>query len=190
MLNVLKKIDYVIDRIQTYVCSIGMFAMMWLVFFMVFFRYVLNDSITWAEEILRYLNMWIILVGAGITTRVDQHVCIDVVQSLLEKTPKIRAIHYAFTRCAVIFILCFLFPAALELISKSSASYATSVPWLPMAAVYWAFPAGAISIALSLAGQVPRKVAAILKGETAADIAAAEDAKLMAEAEAEAEVQA
>ena len=181
MLNVLKKADHIVERAQTWICGAGMFVMMWLVFAMVFFRYVLNDSIVWAEEILRYLNMWLILVGAGLTTREDQHVCIDVVQSLLEKTPKIRAIHYAFTRCAVIFILCFLFPAALDLIEKSSASYATSVNWLPMSAVYWSFPAGAISIVLGLAGQVPGKILAILRGETAADLAEAADAALMAE---------
>ena len=162
MLKFLKKADSVVERIQTYACAVAMFAMMWLVFFMVFFRYALNDSITWAEEVLRYADMWVILLGVGLTTRVDQNVSIDLLQSLFEKTPKIRAIHYVFTRAVVaVFMLCMLGPA-FELISKSSASHATSLPWLYMSAVYWAFPVGVFSIVLSLCGQVPRKVKEIL----------------------------
>lgn len=74
MLNVLKKIDKSIEWVQLVMCCIIMFAIMWLTFAMVFWRYALNNSIVWAEEILRYIMIWGVLVGAGLTTREDQHV--------------------------------------------------------------------------------------------------------------------
>ena len=73
MKNFLIKADHAIERMQTYFCSLSLFFVMWLVFFMVFFRYVLNNSIVWGEEMLRYLCMWVILVGSGLTIREDGH---------------------------------------------------------------------------------------------------------------------
>lgn len=80
MLNVLKKIDKSIEWVQLVMCCIIMFAIMWLTFAMVFWRYALNNSIVWAEEILRYIMIWGVLVGAGLTTREDQHVSMDILQ--------------------------------------------------------------------------------------------------------------
>ena len=164
MLNTLKKIDKGIEIVQLVTCCLIMFAIMWLTFFMVFFRYVLNNSIVWAEEILRYLMMWVVLVGAGLTTRVDEHVCMDGVQGILERWPKLRAAHYIITRLIVFVFMILLWAPAMDLIARTGGSTATSLPWLPKMLVYISFPAGIVSICLSLLGQVPRKVYAIVTG--------------------------
>ena len=162
MLDTLKKLDKGIEVIQTVVCCILMFAIMWLTFFMVFFRYVLNNSIVWAEEVLRYLMIWVVLVGAGLTTREDQHVCMDGLQSLLERWPKLRAVHYVITRLIVFVFMLLMISPSLELIRRTGNSTATSLVWLPKKAVYISFICGIISVNLSLLGQVPRKIYAIL----------------------------
>ncbi len=162
MLAFLNKLDKGIEVIQTVVCCILMFAIMWLTFFMVFFRYVLNNSIVWAEEVLRYLMIWVVLVGAGLTTREDQHVCMDGLQSLLERWPKLRAVHYVITRLIVFVFMLLMISPSLELIRRTGNSTATSLVWLPKKAVYISFICGIISVNLSLLGEVPRKVYAIL----------------------------
>ena len=162
MLAFLNKLDKGIEVIQTVVCCILMFAIMWLTFFMVFFRYVLNNSIVWAEEVLRYLMIWVVLVGAGLTTREDQHVCMDGLQSLLERWPKLRAVHYVITRLIVFVFMLLMISPSLELIRRTGNSTATSLVWLPKKAVYISFICGIISVNLSLLGQVPRKIYAIL----------------------------
>lgn len=101
MLNVLKKIDKSIEWVQLVMCCIIMFAIMWLTFAMVFWRYALNNSIVWAEEILRYIMIWGVLVGAGLTTREDQHVSMDILQGAFARWPKLRAAHYLITRIIV-----------------------------------------------------------------------------------------
>ena len=164
MLNTLKKIDKGIEIVQLVTCCLIMFAIMWLTFFMVFFRYVLNNSIVWAEEVLRYLMMWVVLVGAGLTTRVDEHVCMDGVQGILERWPKLRAAHYICTRLIVFVFMILLWAPAMDLVAKTGNSTATSLTWLPKTVVYISFPAGIISVCLSLLGQVPRKVYAIVTG--------------------------
>ena len=108
MLGILKKLDTVVEFIQFAVCGLIVLAIMWLTFFSVIFRYVLNNSIVWAEEVLRYLMMWVVLVGAGLTTREDQHVSMDIMQSFLKRWPKARAVHYFITRLIVFVFMCYL----------------------------------------------------------------------------------
>jgi TRAP-type C4-dicarboxylate transport system permease small subunit len=43
----------------------------------IFFRYVLNNSIVWAEEVLLYMFSWMIFLGAAVNVRRKSHVLID-----------------------------------------------------------------------------------------------------------------
>lgn len=176
MLNFLKKADKGIEKIQLVICGTLMFTIMVLTFCMVFWRYVLNNSIVWAEEVLRYLMIWAVLVGAGLTTRQDDHVCMDVLQTTFERWPKVRAIHYLITRIIVFVFMLYLIGPTMELIQKAGNSTATSLTWLHKSVVYYSFIAGIISINLSLLSQVPRKVRNILHG--------IEDNELLLEAQA------
>jgi len=165
MLGFLKKADKGVELIQLVFSCIIMFAIMWLTFAMVFWRYVLNNSIVWAEEILRYLMMWVVLVGAGLTTREDQHVSMDVLQTAIARWPKFRAIHYLITRIIVFVFMIYLIGPTLELMQKAGSATATSVTWLHKSVVYASFIAGSISICLSLLSQVPKKIRSILRNE-------------------------
>lgn len=49
----------------------------------VFWRYVLNDSLSWSEELGRYLLVWISFLGASIGTYQAAHISITVVTDRL-----------------------------------------------------------------------------------------------------------
>ena len=49
----------------------------------VFFRYVLNESLFWAEEAVRFSMVWSVLLGSALVARDRAHIRIDVVESLL-----------------------------------------------------------------------------------------------------------
>ncbi len=49
-------------------------------FMQVFWRYVLHHSLTWSEELLRYLFVWIVLVGAPTGIPTGSHVSFDLIQ--------------------------------------------------------------------------------------------------------------
>lgn len=44
----------------------------------VFWRYVLNDSLTWSEELAKFMMVWLVFVGAPIALRVGDHVAIHI----------------------------------------------------------------------------------------------------------------
>lgn len=49
----------------------------------VFWRYVLNDSLSWTEEVARYLLIWLAAVGSVVAMHRRQHVAIDILPEML-----------------------------------------------------------------------------------------------------------
>src|SRR5215210_7921128 len=45
-----------------------------IVFLQFFTRYVLNDSLSWTEDIARYGLMWIVFIGGAMVTRRNTHI--------------------------------------------------------------------------------------------------------------------
>lgn len=43
----------------------------------VFFRYVLNHSLSWSDELVRYLFVWFTLLGSAITLREREHIRVE-----------------------------------------------------------------------------------------------------------------
>jgi TRAP-type C4-dicarboxylate transport system permease small subunit len=60
-----------------------MAAMALLVIANVFARYVFNHSFVWAEELSRYMMIWVGFLGSGLVLRVGAHLAVDVFQDLL-----------------------------------------------------------------------------------------------------------
>lgn len=62
-----------------------MAAMALLVFANVVARYVFNRSFVWAEELSRYMMVWVGFLGAGLVLRVGAHIAVEVFQDLLPR---------------------------------------------------------------------------------------------------------
>jgi TRAP-type transport system small permease protein len=60
-----------------------MAVMATLVFANVVSRYVFNHSITWVEELTRYMMAWVGFLGSGLVLRYGAHIAVDVFQDLL-----------------------------------------------------------------------------------------------------------
>lgn len=68
-------------------------TMAFIVALQVFFRYVLNQSLFWSEELARYLLVWLTFLGATAAYRRKAHPGVDILYlrlpSALQKTAKI-----------------------------------------------------------------------------------------------------
>lgn len=70
----------------------------------VFFRYVLNDSLPWSEELSVYFMIWVIFIGAAIVVRDWQHTRITVFMNILPRPGRIIMLLFAKTG-TIVFLL-------------------------------------------------------------------------------------
>lgn len=70
------------DKVLAFVMGLIVVIM----FLQVFFRYALNNSLTWTEEITRFLFIWAVFLGTAINIRDRWNIGVDVVASLLPKS--------------------------------------------------------------------------------------------------------
>ena len=67
------------------------FALFWALAFIVFLqfftRYIMNDSLSWTEEIARYGLMSLAFIGGAVVTRKKGHIAVELVSNLMGPGP-------------------------------------------------------------------------------------------------------
>lgn len=125
-----------------------MAAMAVLVFANVVARYVFNQSFIWAEELSRYMMVWVGFLGAGLVLRVGAHIAVEVFQDWLPR----RAAQAM--RAAVVVVLAVALLAMLWLgILYVQFAWGQETPVLNwnFGLVYVAMPVGALLMLVYLA---------------------------------------
>ncbi len=80
---VLERINDFSMRLCNYSVIILMVAITAVVCAGVFWRYVLNDSLSWTEETAKFLMVWLVFAGAPIALRQGGHASVDVLPNML-----------------------------------------------------------------------------------------------------------
>ncbi len=89
MYALLKKISDLLNRVAEYLVIFLVAGISLLIFVQVIFRYVLNHSLFWSEELARYILMWITFVGASVGFKRKGHIGIDFIYKKVKGKVKI-----------------------------------------------------------------------------------------------------
>ena len=129
--------DYIIENLT---CGIYV-LLIFVSILQVFFRYVLNYSLSWTEEIGRYSFVWLTFVGAAICVRTDSHIGLDIVTKRLSKRNQ-----FAFRTLVEIGTLAFLLFLMYEggLIARKTFTQVSAALHVPMGVFYLSIPVGAL----------------------------------------------
>ncbi len=138
-------------------CAIMFFVMFAVSFLQVFFRYIMNDSLIWSEELARYLFVWISFLGGAVVMERGSHIRIDILESCIRGMPK-----KAILRVAKALSLAFLAALATSgfMIVGLTMDQPSAVMQIPMGLVYLAIPIGSLAMMIVLAKN-------FFRGETA-----------------------
>lgn len=79
-----------VDTLLNWVLAMILVIMLLVVSAQVWYRFVLNDPLTWSEEVARYLFVWISFMGSAVGVRMNVHLGIDLIDKIL--SPKGRKI--------------------------------------------------------------------------------------------------
>ena len=108
----------------------------------VFFRYVLNQSISWSDELVRYLFVWFTLLGAAVTLREREHIRVEYFVEHLP--PRARRL---VGRLMLAGVVCFQAAAAAlgcAWVWETRGSYTSALRWPLNLLFYAALPVSAV----------------------------------------------
>ena len=70
----MQKVIKVLDELEKIVLFSGFAFVIFIVFLQVILRYVFHSSLTWVEELTRYLFVWLTWIAAARAVRDDKHI--------------------------------------------------------------------------------------------------------------------
>ncbi|MCG6929090.1 MAG: TRAP transporter small permease [Desulfofustis sp.] len=82
-MSALQKAFEIMDRAVNWFLALLMAAMVVIIAAQVWYRFVLNDPLSWSEEAGRYLFVWISFMGAAAGVRYQMHLGIDLMDKIL-----------------------------------------------------------------------------------------------------------
>jgi len=77
---------------EDWIAFVLFWALAFIVFLQFFTRYVLNDSLSWTEEIARYGLMSLAFIGGAVVTRKKAHIAVELLANLMKPSPLKRAL--------------------------------------------------------------------------------------------------
>ena len=83
LLKILKNLGRCFNRIEELFISFLLLAMIFLSSLQIFMRTLFDSGLIWADPLLRYLVLWVGLLGAVLATRYGKHITIDIFSHLL-----------------------------------------------------------------------------------------------------------
>ncbi len=131
----------------------------------VFFRYVLNDSLSWSEELAKYAMLWLVFLGAPIALRLGVHPNIEIVISRFPS--RVTRFILAVMHLAVCVFCSFLAMKSHDFAWNGRTQVAISVGDVSM---YWFFvsiPIGMASMALVSLQQFLEDMSFLIAGKPA-----------------------
>ena len=138
-MNALKKF---FDNFEEIVVVPPVAVMSAVIIVQVFFRYVLKESLSWSEELARYIMVWVTFVGASIGVKRGAHVGVEMLVTALPKNVQ-AIVKYLGLIISIIFCIVVIV-ASLGIIQRQfTGNQVSPAMRIPMWWAYAAVPAGA-----------------------------------------------
>jgi len=99
----MKSVSRYFASLQTTICSFLLAFMCLMVVVQVVLRYVFNFSFVWSEELIRYLMIWMVMIGSALVQDKNEHVRIDFFPMLAGPRGR-RAMETIFRLCTLVFL--------------------------------------------------------------------------------------
>lgn len=144
----IKKISKAISNVYLWVAIVAVVGIFVAMTVQCFFRYVLNNSITWSEELARFLFVWASMLGAVVVTGNRGHAAIKMLDSVFPA--KVNQAKELIFDIVIVALGIMIFVYGIKLVG-STWNQKSAALGLCYAYVYMAIPAGGIGIAIESA---------------------------------------
>ncbi len=160
-----KKIVYGYDKLEEYLLCASLVVTTLIIFAQIITRSVFNSSLTWSEELTRYIFIWQIWLGVSIAQKEKQHIKVELLFSFI-KNEKFKDVVDIIATLIMIAFNVFLVIKGSELVGQMIVRHNLSGAMrLPMYIVYLVLPLSAGILSLRLAGQLVSDMKDLFSGK-------------------------
>ena len=159
-----KGIVEILNTLENHFLVFGFAILIVVGFLQVVMRTVFNNSLSWSEELIRYIYIWLCWVGVSLAQRRGEHIQLTFIADLLPK--KVQKVLGILVSILLIVFTIWLVYMGFTLTAQVAASNARSTALrIPMFIVYAAFPMGNLFYCLRIIGLLVKQVKDIKKEE-------------------------
>lgn len=139
----MRKLDAVISRAEEILIGLLILSASVILFANVIARYVFNDGFSWAEELVRYEIVWMVLLGASVAARQGIHIGVDIMRRF-SPPPMAKAVTLLVHAISIAFCV-FLVVYGVQLTEQTHRfGQVSSALQAPMWAIQLAIPVGGL----------------------------------------------
>ncbi|MBR1673050.1 MAG: TRAP transporter small permease [Fretibacterium sp.] len=147
-----------VERAEEGFCVAAFLVVTGVLFVNVVLRYVFSASTSWAEELIRYLMIWITFIGGGVCVRRGAHIRMDFALSVMSRRAGLRLTQGVYLLAAVFCAALCWYGLRLMLFTVARGQ-TTPAMGLPMWVPYAAMPLGSALMVLHFIQEIFRKEA-------------------------------
>ena len=152
--NLFKRIIFGYDKLEERVLCFSLVVTTLIIFLQIIMRSVFNSSLTWSEELTRYIFIWQIWLGVSIAQKEKQHIRVELLFSLVKNEKFKDAIEILATLILIafnIFLIIYGSEVVKQMIQRGNLSGAMRMPmWI----VFLSLPVASFVFCLRLVGQL------------------------------------
>jgi TRAP-type C4-dicarboxylate transport system permease small subunit len=135
-------VAYWLKRVIEVLVTVAIISFTVVALLAVIYRYVLNDSLVWSEEFIRYSLFWVVMLGAALLSYENGHLFIEALHDALP--PPLRKIVVQLCHALTIIFCAILAVQGYLLVMRTTGT--SPALRLPMRWVYAAMPVGSVAI--------------------------------------------
>jgi TRAP-type C4-dicarboxylate transport system permease small subunit len=124
----------VIENSLEWITMIGFSGMLLATIGQVIFRYVLEISVPWTEELARILFIITMFLGIAIAIREDEHIVVDFLFKKMNR--RLQAFGQIVYNLAIFVLLCFMARGTLTMTKVTWESYMIALEWIRTGYLY------------------------------------------------------
>lgn len=128
--------------------------------FNVFSRYVLNSSLGWADELARFIFIWVSFLGAVVAYQKNEHIGLDFVVNRVASKKARQVLRLIGELLVLLVLVCLVYYGWIVAISATNVSPAL---YIPMWIVYIVVPLSGLLMVLINVGKLKDHLSQLLK---------------------------
>jgi len=149
-LKILKLLD---DKFEEYFLAITLSISVVIIFLQIIMRYVVGSSLSWSEELARYLFLWQIWVGASFAVKRNKHLRADVLQVVVPQKLK-YPVEVLYTVIWLAFSIFLAYQSSILVSKIIKVGQLSAALRLPMQFAYASVPTGCILMTIRLVQKI------------------------------------